>query len=172
MKEIILTGGHVVLVDDCDYEKVSAFKWKADKRQTSNGVKVYAFRTITKLRYDKLSPTTVTGTRKTSLYMHKFILQYEAPFVCDHIDGNPLNNQRSNLRICSQAENAQNSFSKRRNKTSVYKGVFSRYGKWAAMIRHNYKGISLGVFANEIDAALAYDAAAKRIFGAFAKTNF
>ena len=98
----------------------------------------------------------------------------------DHIDGDGLNNMRSNLRIASISDNTANSnkyVSTTRSITSTYKGVtFFRWERhhlkpWHARIYVRGKGISLGYFATEIEAAKAYDLAAKTYFGIYAKTN-
>ena len=94
-------------------------------------------------------------------------------YSVDHIDNNPLNNQKYNLRICLLKDNSKNS-TKRKNTSSKYKGVYFETGtkKYKANIKVNYKTISLGRFTNEIDAAKAYDAAAIKYFGEFANLNF
>jgi hypothetical protein len=93
--------------------------------------------------------------------------------MVDHIDRNPLNNTRSNLR---PATNSQNQANRRQSvrKTSRYKGVFWRKdaGKWQAWIRRNRIGRSLGFYLSETEAALAYDRAAVEEWGEFARPNF
>lgn len=90
----------------------------------------------------------------------------------DHINGDGLDNRRENLRVCSPMQNLWNS--KKQTNTSGFKGVTKRASDKAfiARIRVNYKLISLGSFADPIDAAKAYDAAARAHFGEFARTNF
>ncbi len=91
----------------------------------------------------------------------------------DHIDGNGLNNQKSNLRWCTYSENAMNAH-KNRNGSSNYKGVdLQRKTKlWRCRIKINYIEIHGGYFRNEIDAAKKYDEMAIKYFGEFAKLNF
>jgi hypothetical protein len=93
MKEIILTQDKVALVDDEDFERVSAIRWHAHKSGRRQK-KIYA-----------------EAFRKGTLRMHRFILglpQFGKEQVVDHLDGNGLNNQKSNLRIVTQKENMQN----------------------------------------------------------------
>jgi hypothetical protein len=91
----------------------------------------------------------------------------------DHIDRNPENNRFENLREATQAENLRNK-SSARNASSKYLGVswYAQNKKWVASIRVSEKKIYLGCFENEKDAALAYDAAARKHFGEFANPNF
>jgi predicted Zn-ribbon and HTH transcriptional regulator len=91
----------------------------------------------------------------------------------DHVDGNGLNNRRSNLRPATKSQNGANA-RKNPGKTSRYKGVFwdRERSAWQAKIMVNRKALSLGRFASEEDAALAYDLAAREAFGEFALTNF
>ena len=91
----------------------------------------------------------------------------------DHQDRNCLNNHLSNLRWCTQKENLQN-MSKRKNTSSVYKGVCfdKKANKWRARIKHNDQRINLGYYVDESEAARAYDRKAIELFGVFAKLNF
>jgi hypothetical protein len=90
----------------------------------------------------------------------------------DHIDGNGLNNARSNLRVLSHSENLANR-EKTSKTTNRFKGITKckRTGKWQAKIMFNYKTIHLGTFVNDADAAKAYDNAALEYFGNAAKVN-
>jgi hypothetical protein len=157
MKTVSLTQGFVALVDDADYDRVSAHKWSATRVQTN----VYGVRKV----------RTPTG-RTTSQLLHRFILGVTAPEIdIDHKDHNGLNCQRSNLRKCVRGENDGN-----RRKTggsSQYKGVSwsNGKGKWRACITIG-KSIHLGYFIDEAEAAHAYDEAARTRFGIFANCNF
>lgn len=105
--------------------------------------------------------------------MHREIMNAPKGMVVDHIDGNGLNNRKSNLRICTQAQNNLNSRPKR-NCSSRYKGVsfYKRDKIWQVQIFHNSRTIFLGRFDDEIEAALAYDRKAAELFGEFAYLNF
>jgi len=111
------------------------------------------------------------GNTKTS--MHREIMNAPKGLDVDHIDGNGLNNRKSNLRLCTHAENVHNS-RPMRNGSSKYKGVcwHKTYKKWYSSIGKTGKRFYLGRFDNEIDAALAYDKKAKELFGEFAYLNF
>jgi hypothetical protein len=94
----------------------------------------------------------------------------------DHRDGNGLNNRRrSNLRVCSHSQNGANQ-KKHKNNTSGFKGVVlykdNRSRPWCARIKVEGRHIYLGYFATPDEAAKAYDAAAIRLHGEFARTNF
>ena len=84
----------------------------------------------------------------------------------DHIDGNPRNNNISNLRWATIAENSRN-MSKHINSTSQYKGVSKHNNKWIVHIRNHH----VGLFEDEKEAAIAYNNHAKEHFGVFAKLN-
>jgi hypothetical protein len=145
MKEIILKGGEVCLVDDGDFDKMSGFKWFCD----SSG---YAH----------------NNTKGKHIRMHRFLMDSPQSMVVDHIDGNTLNNQRKNLRVCTHLQNIKNHKKNSKN-TSGYNGVNLMHGKyWRAYI----SGKHIGLFKNKEDAAKAYDKAAKEIFGEFANLNF
>lgn len=106
--------------------------------------------------------------------MHREILGLmpEDPDV-DHRDGEGLNNRRSNLRLVTNSQNNMNSQC-RWGALSKYKGVswHKRREKWQGRIKLNGKEIYLGYFDNEKKAARAYDEAAKKHFGEFARLNF
>jgi hypothetical protein len=158
MKEIILTQGKTALVDDEDFEELYKYKWHADK----HGSIYYAVRSIN-INY-----------KIKHILMHRQIFGItDKKIFIDHIDHNSLNNQKSNLRICTNQQNQRNSL-KQKNTTSIYKGVSlnKKSNKWHSIIIFNNKSIYLGSYINEIDAAKAYDVAAIKYFGEFANINF
>lgn len=155
MKAIQVTGNFTTLVDDQDYEFLSQYRWCFTKTPRSHTV--YARRFISKGVY---------------ALMHRDILGVGKGEYVDHIDGNGLNNQRSNLRLCNQSANGGNS-QKHRISSSRYKGVSynARRKKWYAYICPNRTYVHLGVFMEEREAALAYNRAAVEYFGEFARLN-
>lgn len=94
--------------------------------------------------------------------------------LVDHIDHNPCNNRRSNLRLATPAQNAKNS-RKQSNNTSGYKGVTfnpaAKKKKWIAQITSNGKAKNLGTFYTREEAAIAYNLAASELHGEFACLN-
>jgi hypothetical protein len=149
---IPLTKGKVAIVDAADYEWLSKYKWHAVKV----GGKLYAYRC----------------RNRRSISMHRMIMGEPKGKVVDHRDGSSLNNRRSNLRICTTAENIRNR--RHTGGASRYKGVYfvKRLKKWKAVITFNSKTIHIGCFSDEISAGKAYDKKAKELFGEFACLNF
>lgn len=152
-REIPLSKGQVALVDEEDYERVSQLAWHAQwNKYTQSYYAKHNYR--------------AAGTEK-SIFMHSFLMGTKA----DHENHDTLDNRRSNLRPATYAQNAANR-RLRRDSASGYKGV-SRHGlRWRAKIQCEGKRIHLGMFDDPIDAAKAYDIAAKEIFGEFAHLNF
>jgi hypothetical protein len=148
----------VALIDADDYDRVSRMRWYPQPR---NGG-IYAM--ATSLYY----------IPKHHKCLHAFIMKAEPGQIIDHINGDTLDNRKANLRFVSAAENARNA---RRptfvGKTSKFKGVYWLEGRqrWMATITCDGVQSSLGVFSDEAEAARAYDEAAIRLFGAFARTN-
>jgi len=150
----------IAMVDDEDWEFLSAWKWYAKKSK----VKIYAVRNrrISDPEYPKL------------IRMHRVIAQLGNYDIADHNDGNGLNNQKTNLRKCTVSENNRNLSKRINGTTSKYKGVTHPKGnkKFIAMIMKNREARYLGSFNSEEKAAEAYDAAAKELHGEFARLNF
>lgn len=154
--KIIIANGKQVFVDDEDYEYLSEMNW-----------------TTTKGGY--ASMTLQNNYVRTSFLMHRLIMKQPTNKQIDHIDGNRLNNQKSNLRL---ATNAQNQMNRKKGSGcySIYKGVcFMKHWKlkkpWCAYIKFNGKRKHLGCFKTQKEAALAYNQAASSLFKEYAKLN-
>lgn len=105
--------------------------------------------------------------------MHRLIMGFPEGKYVDHINGNSLDNRKSNLRVCTNSENQRNRYKTIRN-TSGYKGVRlnTKRNKYDAEIGHHGKHYYLGTFLNPVDAAKAYDEMARKLHGEFAVLNF
>lgn len=102
--------------------------------------------------------------------LHRIIVGALPNEQVDHIDGNPLNNKRNNLRICNQSQNMMN-ITRNVEKTSKHKGVWRDGNRWCSKIQKEKKVIWLGSFSSETEAALAYNEAARKYHGEFAVLN-
>lgn len=149
MRKLPLGGSRYALVDDELFDKLALYQWGVDREG-------YA------VRYDN----------GKAIYLHRVICKTPAGLETDHINGNRLDNRQENLRICTASENQQNKRAVGAG-ASGYKGVDYCWqaGKWRARIRVNGKRLHLGYFLTARAAAEAYDAAALRYFGEFAKIN-
>jgi hypothetical protein len=156
MKIIPATKGYNILVDDEDYDRLCRVKWGA--YAGARGVARPARQPM------------VDGKRSIAYLAHE-ILKPPPGMVVDHINGDPWDNQRHNLRICTPAQNAKN---RRKTKAlgSKYKGVKKLSGTFSAAIGSDYRAYHLGCFPTEAEAAIAYDAAAKFLHGEYANLNF
>lgn len=157
MKKIPLTQGKFALVDDDNYERLNRRKWCAEK----NCNVWYA----TRNEYAK-------GKKKKFL-MHREVLhlKHGDGQLTDHINGNGLDNRRSNLRICDYPGN--NRSCHHIPGASRYRGVCPRgNNRWRVQIRHSGGKHHLGTFSSEAKAAKIYDEAARKYHGNFATLNF
>lgn len=155
------TGGKSILVDETDVERVRQFSWHVSYNKGRGPASCYARRKIHR---------TAEGLRPTAQCVHRFLLDPPANMQIDHINGNPLDNRRSNLRVCSASQNMAN---RPRRLSSGFRGVRLIRGKyWAARITYQNKGIHIGCYPTADDAARGYDAKALELFGEFATLNF
>jgi hypothetical protein len=147
MREIPLTQGKVALVDDEDYEKLSKIKWCAHKMSKY----FYAEHCVNRL------------DARYTLHMHREIMNCPSDKEVDHIDGDGLNNQKSNLQIVTHRQNGQN---RHHAKTSIYPGVSwsKNERKWVSMIQLNGVYKNLGYFKIESEAHTTYRVACN-VFG-------
>ena len=146
-------------VDDWDYEVLKDRKWS--------------------LRIYKGKPYARTGFTNRILYpnkrqvyvdMHREIMWRPDGLFIDHIDGNSLNNQRSNLRVCTSSQNQLNR-GKLTNNKSGYKGVYwhKSSSKWAVQIAIDQKNYHLGTSDNIKSCAIAYRLFSRFYHGQYAK---
>jgi len=150
---ITLTQGKFAIVDAEDYDRLNQDKWYAGKCKNT----YYAGR--------------VEGGK--TIKMHREIMRAPKGALVDHINHNGLDNRKSNLRLCTNAQNCYNQQACATG-TSKYKGVswHKSRSKWSARIRCDRKFYNLGEFDNEMEAAMAYDDKAVELFGEFAWPNF
>lgn len=155
MKEIPLNQGRIAFVDDEDYEWLMQLdrKWSFSGSETKGVAACY-----------------IKGKQ---LKMHRLIMNAPEGVQVDHIDGNRMNNTRANLRLCSNIENSYNR-RLRKDSSTGYKGVRwqVKNQRFWARIQANGKRVSLGLYDDPVDAAKAYDRAAKELHGKFARLNF
>ena len=159
-RRIYLSDGEWTILDQQDYCRCREFKWFIK----GNGSKVYALRSF------KIGP------KKTKMAaMHREIMNAPKGKIVDHKNGDSLDNRRANLRFATQSQNLANAIRDKSKASSRFTGVYlnkAREKKWHVGIRYQGKKVFLGRFDNEIDAAKAYDEAAKKYYGEFARLNF
>lgn len=164
MKQLQLAQGYISLVDDEDFEWLSKWKWYAMKKK--RGSDVY-------IRSVQRGTFYSDGTWKL-LYLHRLLmkLQWGDKRVVDHINGNPLDNRKANLRVCTTPQNVRNR-GKNSNNTSGYKGVSwdKEKKKWSANIWLNNKSYFIGYYKTAKEASKAYDKKAIKMHGEFAYLN-
>lgn len=157
VKYIPLTQGLYAKVDADAPEEIWGVKWYASERKSG---KCYA--------------CAYAGRGAKHRYLHCAVMGGPpSGMEIDHINGDSLDNRRENLRFCTRAQNQCNLRKRSSATSSKHKGVSKdrRRGKWEAQIRLGGKKKHLGYFEQEIDAARAYNAAARELFGEFARLN-
>lgn len=154
-KSIPLTRGKFAIVDDEDFEELSKHKWYCS-------IAGYAIRSIY-----------VGRKQQTKIWMHREIIHTPPDMQTDHINGNRLDNRRGNLRICTSCGNSKNR-KLNKNNISGFKGVAwdKKHKRWWVHIKTNGNQKHLGYFDDTVQAAHAYDEAAKKYHGEFARLNF
>lgn len=153
-REIQLTRGFVTIVDDEDFARFGGSSWHAYPNNRADHprlIKWYA-------------------RSKRHGILHRAILDAPAGLQVDHINGDSLDNRRANLRLCTHAQNMQNRWY--RTSCVGYRGVQPKKRRFRAQIFTGGRHLRLGTFADPIEAARAYDAAARRLHGEFARLNF
>lgn len=154
-------GKYFAQIDDDDYEWINKYNWHLAKSKTS--------------AYPATYIRSQNGVYQ-KIFMHRMILKTNEGLFIDHIDRNGLNCQRNNLRICTRTENNRNRCA---SGASKYLGVsikqYTKKGRhyiyWVATVKENGKNKQLGHFKKQEDAAIAYNEAAKNIYGEFANLN-
>ncbi len=148
MKKIPLTKGYEAIVDDDDYDFLMQWKWHILEKGS-----IYAMRNSINLGDGK----------RHHILMHRVINETQKGFETDHINGEGLDNRKSNLRAVTKSENQRN---RRPNKncSSKYKGVswHKQHQKWYATIQINKKRIFLGLFEDELEASFVYNKREKK----------
>ena len=157
-REIPLTQGYVAIVDDEDYEELSKHRWHATKHRSG----VRAVRSVQGNEH---------GKRK-KIHMHREIMGVSSEQIVDHRNFDTLDNQRHNLRACTNAQNLAHR-RKQAGTSSIYKGVYFHKARhsWCAALMFSGQHVHLGYFEHEIAAARAYNMGAAKYFGEFALLN-
>lgn len=163
---IPLSKGYVAIIDFADFERIRPYKWHA---KLYDGVP-YAARS--EYLPDSYAEFGHNKSNKTVL-MHRQIGMLMGFSDVDHKNRDTLNNRRANLRPCTRSQNCANQKLRSTN-SSGFKGVNWKKDQkaWCARISVGYKRIHLGYFLTSEEAAKAYDAAAVKHFGEFARVNF
>jgi hypothetical protein len=151
--ELRLPSGHIVLIDNEDYEKLKRYKYYLHK-------KGYVYR----FDYEN---------KRKVIYLHREIMGFPEGKVIDHINRNKLDNRKRNLRIATNKQNLHNSEKSKAKSTSKYKGVcwIKKAKAWQATITIDGKQHKIGYFHDENVAAVAYNHYAKMYRKEFAFLN-
>jgi hypothetical protein len=159
-RRIPLSQGKYAIVDPEDYDRLSRHKWYTCNRDHT----YYAIR-------GQWSPKL---KKRLTIAMHREVIDVPDDLYVDHINHHGWDNRKANLRPATAADNARNARYPKINTTSKYRGVWynKKKKRWRAVIGLNNTRKVIGNFRDEIDAAKAYDKAAKKYYGEFAILNF
>lgn len=156
MKRIYLSGkngkGKYALVDDEDFEYLNQFKWYFNPTRHKSG--------------NGYTQALVNGKYPA---MHTVIMKPPKGLEVDHRDGNGLNNQRNNLRVCTHAQNVLSKSVQRNNRHKLKGVTHTKYGRYVAFITYKNKGYYLGVYDTPQQARIAYLAKAIELHPEFVK---
>ena len=145
--KLITVKGEEILIDRIDYDKIKEYYWSVNSQGYAISV--------------------INGKHKR---LHLMILDKPKNFVIDHINGNKLDNRRSNLRICTCKENSRNVSASKNNKTGHLGISLTKFGRYRARIMVDGKEIRLGNYVNLEDAIKARKKAEIKYFGEYSPT--
>jgi hypothetical protein len=155
-RQIYLGEDKFTIVEPADFCWLNNYHWSARRNKSC----IYAVRFLTD-----------DGKKSKFISMHREIMNPRKGLLVDHRNNDGLDNRRQNLRFATHSQNMHNR-RKKRNTTSQYRGVWLTKGKYESQLTHRGKRIDLGRFDSEIEAARAYDAAARKYHKEFARLNF
>lgn len=161
MKQIdISTPKHpntFAIVDNEDFDYLNQWKWYSIPKNNS----LYVVR------------GSGPAKKRIRIYMHREILGFPDKLFVDHLNHNPLDNRRCNLRVCTNSQNMANQKIRSGNKTSKYKGVCwdKTLKKWKASPGYQGEQKTIGFYKTESEAGIAYNNFMKEKFGEFACLN-
>jgi hypothetical protein len=158
-RRIDLGEGRHTILDPPDFYRLNNFRWYAE----GEGELIYALRTVISAR-----------EKSRTVRMHRLIMNAPANRLVDHRNGDGLDNRRENLRLATPTQNMQNRRKTRRKTSSRFVGptFVKRRGDWSSRLSYKGKRIWLGYFDSEVEAAKAYDKAARKYHKEFARLNF
>ena len=141
-----------IIYDEIDKELIEKYKWIIVDNNTGH--------------------TEYAITKPGGKFMHRMIMGYPSGKEVDHINGNGLDNRRSNLRVCTRSQNSCNRPAPANNKTG-YKGVYwdENKNRYRAVITKDKVIYRLGRYKTAREAAVAYNEGAKKYHGEYAFIN-
>lgn len=158
--DVDLPNGFRTQVDEADWlgQNLALYTWYARGRHDGK-------------RYVVAKLWDYAAKKQKTLWLHRLILDAQTGQFVDHVNGDTLDNRRPNLRLCTNAENQQNSGP--RKGTSRFKGVswINKRGKWRVSFNWQGQTYFCGYFADEVEAAKEYNRRASELCGGFARLN-